>query len=187
MLAAILLLIPVPQIGNTAVKTVTPAVEISSNAAEASEALPAGPEAKVASDAEIAEMGSLTAIEPGAEPLSKAAMKPMIERPQPSKTERRMWYALSFVGSGAAAFDAWSTRRAISGNYAVEANPLLRPFAHSGAMYAATQVSPLVMDFLGKKMMVSNNKMVRKMWWLPQVAGSGVSIAAGVHNVGMVP
>jgi hypothetical protein len=185
MLAAILLLIPVPQIANT-VKAVTPTVEISNNTPAASEALPEAPEAKVASDAEIAEMGSLTAIEPGVEPLSKA-VKPMIERPQPSKTERRMWYALSFVGSGAAAFDAWSTRRAISGNYAVEANPLLRPFAHSGAMYAATQVSPLMMDFLGKKMMVSNNKMVRKMWWLPQVAGSGVSIAAGVHNVGMVP
>ena len=30
-----------------------------------------------------------------------------------------------------------------------EANPFLRPFANSGAIYAATQVSPALMDFLG--------------------------------------
>ena len=58
------------------------------------------------------------------------------------------------TGSGAAAFDAWSTRRAISEGYGTEANPLLRPFSHSNAMYAATQVSPLVMDFIGKRMMI---------------------------------
>ena len=87
---------------------------------------------------------------------------------------------------GAAAFDAYSTRLALSGNYGTESNPLLRPFAHSGALYAATQVSPVVMDFIGKRMMVSENRWMRRMWWLPQAAGSGFSIAAGVHNMCVV-
>ena len=68
-----------------------------------------------------------------------------------------------------------------------EANPLLRPFSHSGAMYAATQVSPLVMDFIGKRMMVSEHKWIRNMWWLPQSAGTSVSLFAGVHNTRLVP
>jgi hypothetical protein len=42
------------------------------------------------------------------------------------------------------------------------------------------------MDFIGKRMMVSENRWVRKMWWLPQVAGSGFSVAAGVHNLSVV-
>ncbi len=96
------------------------------------------------------------------------------------------WYTLTATGSGAAAFDAWSTRRVLAGNYGTESNPLLRPFAHSNAMYAATQVTPAVMDFIGKRMMVSQNRWVRRMWWLPQAAESGFSIAAGVHNLGIV-
>ena len=54
-------------------------------------------------------------------------------------------------------------------------------------MYAATQVSPLVMDYIGKRMMVSQHKWMRRMWWLPQSAGTGLSLYAGVHNVRMVP
>ena len=44
---------------------------------------------------------------------------------------------------------------AVSGGYGQEANPLLRPFAHSNSIYAAKQVSPAVMDYLGKRLMVS--------------------------------
>ena len=81
---------------------------------------------------------------------------------------------------------AWSTHRAVAGGYGQEANPFLRPFASSNAIYAATQVSPLVMDFLGKQMMTSQHRWVRKMWWLPQTAGASLSFASGVHNVGVV-
>jgi len=42
-----------------------------------------------------------------------------------------------------------------------EGNPLLRPFAHSNALYAVTQISPAVMDLIGKRMMVSQNRLVR--------------------------
>jgi hypothetical protein len=35
-------------------------------------------------------------------------------------------------------------------------------------------------------MMVNQHGWVRKMWWLPQVAGVGFSFASGAHNVGVV-
>jgi hypothetical protein len=203
LLATLLLVFSNPQIGNAA-KAVDPVAVVSSHSADESspslsEPLPSAPEPKVKTDAEAehAEAGGIVAaapaepaIEPGitpAAPMSFAPAKPFIGHPYETPEQRRLWYALTFAGSGAAAFDAWSTRRAISQGYAVEGNPMLRPFSHSGALYAATQVSPLVMDFIGKRMMVSQHWMIRRMWWLPQAAGTGVSLAAGVHNVGMVP
>jgi hypothetical protein len=96
------------------------------------------------------------------------------------------WIGLSALGHGAAAFDAYSTRRVLAGGYGTEMNPLLRPFAHSGALYVATQVSPAVMDYLGQKMMNNRRGWVRKMWWVPQAAGAGVSFTAGVHNMNLV-
>jgi hypothetical protein len=137
----------------------------------------------IAASAETIEPG-YTASQP-ARPL--VGVKMSVSRPRETPTQRRLWYALSFTGSGAAAFDAWSTRRAISGGYGTEANPLLRPFSHSGTMYAATQVSPLVMDFVGKRLMVSQHKWIRNMWWLPQSAGTSFSLYAGVHNTRLVP
>jgi hypothetical protein len=47
-------------------------------------------------------------------------------------------------------------------------------------------VSPTFMDFLGKRMMVSQHGWVRKIWWLPQAAGASLSFASGAHNVGIV-
>ena len=121
-------------------------------------------------------------------PVSPAPVKSAGTRQyEASANQRRLWYALAVTGHGAAVFDAWSTRRAISQGYGTEGNPLLRPFSHSGAMYVATQVSPAVMDFVGKRMMVSRHPLVRRMWWVPQLAGSGASLAAGVHNMALVP
>jgi hypothetical protein len=91
------------------------------------------------------------------------------------------------AGHAAAGFDAWTTRHAISGGYGREANPLMKPFANSNAIYAAIQVSPALMDFLGKRMMVSQNPWLRKVWWLPQAAGASVSLLAGKHNLGVAP
>jgi len=45
--------------------------------------------------------------------------------------QRKIWYGLALAGSSGAAFDAWSTYRAVSGGYGREANPFLRPFANS--------------------------------------------------------
>jgi hypothetical protein len=194
LLAAILLLYPNPQSGYAAKIATDSSAIVSSDAdkdSSLSQPLPSAPEPKLNADATDAGWSSaepVEALQPHNAPMSLAAVKPARnERYEPSARQRKMWYALTVTGSGAATFDAWSTRRAISQGYATEANPLLRPFSHSGAMYAATQVSPLVMDFIGKRMMVSQHKWVRRMWWLPQTAGSGFSIAAGVHNVGIVP
>jgi hypothetical protein len=140
----------------------------------------------VASDASPSAAG-VEPIEPGSTALPFQPIKPALRRPRETRGERVEWYSLMFVGHSAAAFDAWSTRRAVSQHYGSEANPMLRPFSHSGAMYAATQASPAFMDFLGKRMMVSQSRWVRRMWWLPQIAGSGFSLAAGVHNFNVVP
>jgi len=107
-------------------------------------------------------------------------------RVEVSPAQRRAWYVLMFAGHGAATFDVWSTRRAITQDGGRELNPLLKPFAHSDALYVAGQVSPLLMDYLGHRMMTSPHPWVRRMWWLPQGANAAMSIAAGVHNVRLV-
>ena len=199
LLATILLLYPFPQSGD-AVKSATelPA-SVSEDAAKDSSfsrALPSAPEPKIKNDREIAAdsnpAGVMPApaadpILPGSAPLALRPGKPAFHPEGVSERQKKVWYALTFASSGAAGFDAWSTRRAISGGYGTESNPLLRPFAHSNAMYAATQVSPLVLDYVGRKMMTSRHPLLRRMWWLPQSAGTGMSLFAGVHNVGVVP
>lgn len=197
LLATILLLCPVPQIEGTAkaVENIPAAITISAESADSASlptsnappsqpaSLPLAPEPKVAKDAEI-EPGVMPAPVAGA-PLR--GVKVAIERPAETPTQRKLWYALAVTSSSAAVFDAWSTRRAISGGYGVEGNPMLRPFSHSKAMYAATQVSPLVMDFIGKRMMTSRHPWMRSLWWLPQSAGTSMSVYAGVHNTHLVP
>lgn len=191
LLATLLLLCPVPQMGDTARSASdTQQAVVSHDTAKdssLSNTLPSVPEPKVKTDAEIAASATAAeAIQPGSSSAILNPAKPAFHGSYETARQRKMWYGLAFAGHGAAAFDAWSTRRAISSGAGTEANPLLRPFAHSGALYAATQVSPAVMDFLGKRMMVSQHGWVRRMWWLPQAAGAGISVSAGVHNVGVV-
>jgi hypothetical protein len=207
LLAAFLLLCPVPQVLDTpSAVSDTPAAAISTQPdSSLSSDVPSAPAPKIRADVKEASNSnpalslnapspSASLILPSAEPiLPRSAGAPALPakapffRPYETRPQRKLWYALVFSGHGAAAFDAWSTRRAISGNYGTESNPLLRPFAHSGMLFAATQVSPALMDYLGRRMMVSQHRWVRKMWWLPQTAGTGTSLAAGVHNVGVVP
>ncbi|MGA8554565.1 MAG: hypothetical protein WB630_09110 [Candidatus Acidiferrales bacterium] len=99
-----------------------------------------------------------------------------------SLPSRREWLALSIVEHGAAAFDAYSTRQAI-GHGAVEDDPLMRPFAHSPAIYAATQVGPVVFDLLARHMQRSEYPVVRRVWWMPQTISAGLSIFSGAHNL----
>lgn len=95
---------------------------------------------------------------------------------------RRNWILLSVAQHSAAAFDAYSTRRAIASG-ATESDPLMRPFASSPAIYAATQVGPFVLDYAARKMQLSRNGFIRRMWWLPQSTGTAMSICSGVHNM----
>ena len=198
LLATILLLCPLPQSGD-AVKAVrerpaSVSVEATTDSSP-SKALPSVPDPKIKSDVEVAAaanpagltpLRAAEPIEPGSAPLSIRPGRGF-NREGASERQKKIWFALTIASSGAAGFDAWSTRRAISGGYGTEANPLLAPFAHSKAIYAATQVSPVVLDYVGRKMMTSRYPVLRKMWWVPQTAGTGMSLFAGVHNMGVVP
>jgi hypothetical protein len=196
-LATLLLLCAMPQ-GDDAAK-----VAAASNANSDRQVLSAAVTESASKAAPVSSKDSLTAaavlpsapepkVKPEVEPAPlRSAAQPFmpvraVTRPVETPRQRKMWYGLMAVSHAGAAFDAWSTRRAISGGYGQEANPFLKPFANSNAIYAATQVSPAVMDYIGKRMMTSQNPWIRKLWWFPQVAGGSMSFAAGVHNVGVV-
>ena len=107
------------------------------------------------------------------------------EKPRSEQLSRRLWLPLTIAQHGAATFDAWSTRRVISSGQGVEENPLLKPFAGNTSLYAAIQVSPIVLDYLGRWMLKSQQGWARHAWWLPQALGAAISIASGVHNMGV--
>jgi hypothetical protein len=181
-LATLVLLLSIPQMDDTAkVVNDLPAVATDSATKDSTlvaSALPSAPAPKLKTDAEAFTLNA------AAQPFQP--VKPVLTRPRETPRQRKIWYGLTLAGHSGAAFDAWSTHRAVAGHYGQEANPFLRPFAGSNAIYAATQVSPVVMDFLGKRMMVSQHGWVRKVWWLPQVAGASMSFVSGAHNVGVV-
>lgn len=95
---------------------------------------------------------------------------------------RKNWLALSIIQHGAATFDAYTTREAVSAG-AREDDPLMRPFAHSPAIYAASQVTPLVLDYAARRMQHSPRAFLRHTWWLPQSASTALFIFSGVHNL----
>lgn len=160
-------------VADRAVAAATSSDNLSKDSSSAA-ALPSAPEPKVKTEVEPASLRS------SAQPFQPF---PPVMRPRETPAQRKLWYGLMAVGHTGAALDAWSTRRAVSGGYGQEANPFLAPFAHSNALYAATQVSPAFMDFLGKRMMTSQHPFLRKIWWVPQVAGASVSFVAVGHNL----
>jgi hypothetical protein len=105
--------------------------------------------------------------------------------PAVSTPARYAWLSLAVAEHGAAAFDAYSTRISI-GHGNVEDDPLMRPFAHSPAVYLATQVTPVLCDLLARHMQRSEYGMLRRTWWLPQSLSTAASIFAGVHNLHVV-
>ena len=96
-----------------------------------------------------------------------------------------LWMGLGIAAHSAATFDAWTTRRAITTAGAQELNPMLKPFAGNASLYAAIQVGPLMMDYVGRKMLYSRHSWVRHMWWVPQSASFASSLFCGVHNLGV--
>ena len=100
--------------------------------------------------------------------------------------QKREWLALSIAAHSAAGFDAWTTRKVLSNvPGAQEMNPLLRPFAGNASMYAAVQVAPTILDYVSRRMMNSRYDVLRHTWWLPQAVSAVVSVASGVHNIGV--
>jgi hypothetical protein len=60
----------------------------------------------------------------------------------------------------------------------------LRPFAENASLYAAIQVGPLVLDYVGKRMMTSQHGWLRHTWWIPQALSTAISLGSGAHNLG---
>ena len=103
------------------------------------------------------------------------------------RRHEREWQSLGLAGHSAATFDAWTTRHAITTAGAQEQDPLLKPFAGNASIYAAIQVGPALMDYLGKRMMYSRHGWVRRMWWAPQGASIVGSLFCGAHNLSVHP
>lgn len=110
-------------------------------------------------------------------PSSKPLVMPVERMPS-----RKTWLMLAVAAHGAATFDAYTTRQAIAAG-GHEANPMLRPFSGSPAIYAAVQVCPFVMDYAAIHMQHSQNSFLRHSWWVPQAVSAGVSVFSGVHNL----
>jgi hypothetical protein len=108
--------------------------------------------------------------------------KPQDVKSAESYPSPKSWLALSILQHGAAGFDAYSTRYAVSRG-AVEDDPLMRPFVHSPAIYFVSQLCPLALDLVGRKMQRSQNNFIRRMWWLPQTASTGMYLFSGLHNM----
>ena len=182
-------------IGNAAIDASAP-IPASTSAVDADDSLPT---VTASFDAATQPAAESNAALPDAPALVLAAMtppapiaflnpgKPMTVSVSQLRAENRrqqlMWKGLTLASSGAATFDAWSTRRAITTAGAVELNPLLRPFAGNASLYAAIQVAPALLDFAGKKMMYSRHSFVRHLWWAPQSASFVSSIFCGAHNL----
>lgn len=163
--------------------------------------LVAGADTTMSANLPLSAMPIHPAAESSSEPLSADAMNapandyfsaitvPGIEDGKPvrfvsveSLPSRKKWLALSLMEHGAAAFDAYATRDAVS-HGAHEDDPFLRPVANSNAIYAVSQITPLLLDIATHKMQRSDNNFVRHTWWVPQSLGTVVYIFSGVHDL----
>ena len=127
---------------------------------------------------------SITATPPNA--FIKAS-DPMVISVKALQAENRrklfLWKGLIIASSGAATFDAITTRYTMVTTGARELDPLLRPFAGNASLFAAIQVAPALLDFAGHKMMFSRHSLLRKTWWVPQSASFVTSMFCGAHNL----
>ena len=201
MILAIAVLLIHPQLAAT-VSLSAPKAAVSTSAEIAASTSTVNTENSLPTLTASLDAATLPAIEPGAA-LPDAPMPILMSAPAPlaflkpaspmtvsvaqlraeNRRKQMMWRGLVIASSGAATFDAWTTRRAISNYGAQELNPMLRPFAGNASLYAAIQVGPVLMDYVGKKMMYNSHPWVRRMWWVPQSAGFVGSIFCGAHNL----
>jgi hypothetical protein len=201
MLLPIALLLIHPQIAPTislsaekAAISVPASISAPGSPSEAGISLPAAaaasPDAQPETESSAALPDAPVPVEPIAAPAPMAYLNPnkrmkisVGELIAENRRKQMMWKGLAIASSGAATFDAWSTRHAITNSGAVELNPLLRPFAGNASLYAAIQVGPVLMDYAGRKMMYNRHTWVRRMWWIPQSASFASSIFCGAHNL----
>lgn len=139
---------------------------------------------------EIAESGIEESPVPnaGATTIISAPIQPVpIVKTRTSETtlckSTRMWWVLTAVQHGSAAFDAWSTRESLSSGNGYERDPLMKPFANSPAIYPALQVLPIGLDYLSNRMIRSQNTVVRRLWWMPQTVSTVGFLWSGARNL----
>jgi len=202
MLFAIAVLLIQPQLASTnslpfdEATTVTSAASFASGGpADAENSSPAAtsstdPGTQPAAEANSALPDAPVPVEPISAPAPAAFLNPgkpmtvsVAELREENRKKQMLWRGLTIATSGAATFDAWTTRHAISTQGAVELDPLLKPFAGNSSLYAAIQVAPALLDFAGKKMMYSRHSWLRRVWWVPQSASFVSSIFCGAHNL----
>lgn len=100
-----------------------------------------------------------------------------------SPGQRRAWLMLGIAQHGAAFFDAKTTRDAMRNHQ--ELDPLLRPFAHSAALYPVMQVAPTGLDWLAVRLAASRHRWLRRIWWLPQAAATAGFLWSATHNLSL--
>src|SRR2546421_4850796 len=162
-IAALLLICSIPQMDDTAKVVNDSSAVASDNTTKDSilvASLPSAPEPRIKADPEP--------IAPNLAAQPFLPVKPVFTRPRETPRQRKIWYGLALAGHSGAAFDAWTTHRAVAGGYGQEANPFLRPFAHSNGIYAATHVRPEAMGYFGKCLLVNQPGRARKTSTLPQ-------------------
>ncbi len=127
-----------------------------------------------------ATMGATTAF-----PIPSAFVPPggFIAKPPEPPNSRRYWIALGIAQHSAATFDAWSTRHVLAQGGRAEADPFLKPFAHSNMLYGAIQAGPAMLDYLSRRMLKSNNRWMHRLWWVPQSAATVGFLFSGAHNL----
>lgn len=118
-----------------------------------------------------------------AQPIMAVSTPSLPEKPKVSVRQQRIWWALTAAQHGAATFDAWSTRKALTSGNGYERNPLMRPFANSAAIYPAIQVLPVGLDFVSQRMMRSRHGFFRKTWWVPQTLATAGFVWSGARNL----
>ncbi|MGH9710263.1 MAG: hypothetical protein ACRD37_06940, partial [Candidatus Acidiferrales bacterium] len=64
----------------------------------------------------------------------------------------------------------------------VEADPLMRPFAHSPAIYGAIQVVPFGLDYVAHRMQHGTG-WTRHVWWVPQSVATAAYLFSGSYNI----
>lgn len=97
----------------------------------------------------------------------------------------KAWFLLSMAEHSSAAYDAWSTRRALNAGR-VEADPVMRPFAGSPAIYGAIQIIPVGLDYLARRLQRSSG-WTRHIWWAPQSIATATYLFSGSYNISHTP
>lgn len=145
--------------------------------------------APVARIPEPAQPAALPIVEPPATFLNADIYNPpppqLLDFEEAPVMHPKAWFLLGMAEHSSATYDAWSTRRALDAGR-VEADPIMRPFAGSPAIYGAIQVIPIGLDYLARRLQRSSN-WTRHIWWAPQSIATATYLFSGTYNVSHTP